>query len=413
MVCLVRSEDRKPSKRVFPLLQNLDLDSVTFAQVQGVGDPITIEDMNEQEMIDLIIVNLARLVCAGEWNGLLTAGGGAETLGELTDVLIDTAEFDDGILIQPDSGGSAPTTGTLSGAVDNIGIGANTFSTLTSGYRNIAIGAHSMESAITTNRCVAIGHEALASEESAQGGEAIGYWSLKQQNGIGRNTAIGSLSGYSVTTGMFNFLGGYYAGTNISEGSDNICIGDYSGKSLTTGDGCVFIGTETEADSATDDLQLKIAGAHSFGATSVTWISSDSTGSCYQGDNASTWSTTSDRRLKREIADATKGLDAINAIQVRNFRYIEKAEPITEIETDDAGQEREKIVGYDGENRYNLDPEPQRVGVIAQEIQDVFPEAVTENVNGHLTVSIDSINWALLKAVQELSAKVEVLESAQ
>ena len=74
----MRSEDRKPSKRVFPLLQNLDLDSVTFAQVQGVGDPITIEDMNEQEMVDLIIVNLARLVCAGEWSGLLSAGGGSD-----------------------------------------------------------------------------------------------------------------------------------------------------------------------------------------------------------------------------------------------------------------------------------------------------------------------------------------------
>ncbi len=73
----MRSEDRKPSRRVFPLLQNLDLDTVTFAQVQSTGDPITIEDMNEQEMVDLIIVNLARLVVAGEWDGLLEAGGGA------------------------------------------------------------------------------------------------------------------------------------------------------------------------------------------------------------------------------------------------------------------------------------------------------------------------------------------------
>jgi len=72
----MRSEDRKPSKRVFPLLQNLDLDNVTFAQIQGVGDPITIEDMNEQEMYDLVLVNLARLVVSGEWSGLLSAGGG-------------------------------------------------------------------------------------------------------------------------------------------------------------------------------------------------------------------------------------------------------------------------------------------------------------------------------------------------
>ena len=73
----MRSEDRKPSKRVFPLLQNLDLDSVTFAQVQGVGEPITIEDMNEQELQDLVLVNLARLAVSGEWTGLLEAGGGA------------------------------------------------------------------------------------------------------------------------------------------------------------------------------------------------------------------------------------------------------------------------------------------------------------------------------------------------
>ena len=71
-----RAEDRKPSKRVFPLLQNLDLDNVTFDQVQGVGDPISIEDMNEQEMLDLIIVNLARLCVKSEWDGLLESGGG-------------------------------------------------------------------------------------------------------------------------------------------------------------------------------------------------------------------------------------------------------------------------------------------------------------------------------------------------
>jgi len=75
MVYLVRSEDRRPSKRVFPLLQNLDLDTVTFANIQSVGDPITIQDMNEQEMYDLVLVNLARLVCSGEWSGLLEAGG--------------------------------------------------------------------------------------------------------------------------------------------------------------------------------------------------------------------------------------------------------------------------------------------------------------------------------------------------
>ena len=83
----MRSEDRKPSKRVFPLLQNPDVDNVTFAQVQGVGDPITIEDMNEQELQDLVLVNLARLVVSGEWTGLLEAGGGAPGLKIVTSTM--------------------------------------------------------------------------------------------------------------------------------------------------------------------------------------------------------------------------------------------------------------------------------------------------------------------------------------
>ena len=62
------------------MLQNLDLDTVTFDQIQNTGNPITIQDMNEQEMYDLVLVNLARLVCSGEWSGLLSAGGGAYNL---------------------------------------------------------------------------------------------------------------------------------------------------------------------------------------------------------------------------------------------------------------------------------------------------------------------------------------------
>jgi hypothetical protein len=72
----MRAEDRKPSKRVFPLLQNLDLDNVTFSQLQSTGNSISIEDMNEQELQDLVLVNLARLCVSSEWTGLLEAGGG-------------------------------------------------------------------------------------------------------------------------------------------------------------------------------------------------------------------------------------------------------------------------------------------------------------------------------------------------
>ena len=68
----------KKSARVYTLLQNTDLDNVTFANVQAVGNPIAIEEQNEDEMRRLVLVNLCRLVTSGEWNGLLTAGGGTQ-----------------------------------------------------------------------------------------------------------------------------------------------------------------------------------------------------------------------------------------------------------------------------------------------------------------------------------------------
>ena len=68
--------DATRSDRVYPLLQNLDLENLAFATVQGVGNTLNIEELNEDELRRLVLVNLARLTVAGEWDGLLSAGGG-------------------------------------------------------------------------------------------------------------------------------------------------------------------------------------------------------------------------------------------------------------------------------------------------------------------------------------------------
>ena len=75
----------KKSPRVYTNLQNLDLDNVTFDNIQATGNPIAVEELNEDEMRRLVLVNLARLVTAGEWTGLLSAGGGGmEQVGVLS-----------------------------------------------------------------------------------------------------------------------------------------------------------------------------------------------------------------------------------------------------------------------------------------------------------------------------------------
>jgi len=70
--------DSDRSRRIYPLLQNQDLENVSQATLKSVGDPISIENLNEDELRKLVLVNLARLSVKGEWNGLLTAASGGD-----------------------------------------------------------------------------------------------------------------------------------------------------------------------------------------------------------------------------------------------------------------------------------------------------------------------------------------------
>ena len=51
--------------------------------------------------------------------------------------------------------------------------------------------------------------------------------------------------------------------------------------------------------------------------------------------------------------------------------------------------------------------------MIAQELETILPECVTESSLGIKTVNPNNLTWYLINAVKELSAKVEKLESRQ
>jgi hypothetical protein len=58
----------------------------------------------------------------------------------------------------------------------------------------------------------------------------------------------------------------------------------------------------------------------------------------------------------------------------------------------------------------NKDLTTKEVGVIAQQIRDVLPEAVVEKEDGYLTVKYERIIPLLIEAIKELSAEVEELK---
>ena len=56
---------------MYKLFKNTTLENVTNDNLTLVGDPISIEMLNEDELRRLVLVQLARLSVKQEWNGLL------------------------------------------------------------------------------------------------------------------------------------------------------------------------------------------------------------------------------------------------------------------------------------------------------------------------------------------------------
>ena len=102
------------------------------------------------------------------------------------------------------------------------------------------------------------------------------------------------------------------------------------------------------------------------------------------------WDTFSDRRIKKNIKNYTKGLAEIMQIRPVSYQYNKKS-PFK-----------------------NESGEPM-VGVIAQEIQEVLPSTVTEKKTEHFEdlLSYDSseLLYTLINAVKELKAENDALRA--
>ena len=121
-----------------------------------------------------------------------SSSGGASTLSGLSDVLIDATNWTEGFHIQPDSNGSAPTTGTLNGATYNVGIGADALMQITSGHHNIAFGMEAGRGFTSGQRNISIGGNSMWTGGTQSKNVAIGYNAMSAcPNGADSNVGIG------------------------------------------------------------------------------------------------------------------------------------------------------------------------------------------------------------------------------
>lgn len=98
------------------------------------------------------------------------------------------------------------------------------------------------------------------------------------------------------------------------------------------------------------------------------------------------WGTFSDRRLKNLDGTFSSGLDQVL-----------KLNPI--------------LYRYKADNAMGIHDREEHVGLVAQEVQKVIPEAVTENSKGYLLVNNDPIIWAMLNAIKEQQKQIAAQEN--
>ena len=185
------------------------------------------------------------------------------------------------------------TTGTLSSAGQNTGVGLSTLAAITSGDYNTAagyqagvsntsatgntfIGALSGANTTSAGTNTGVGYRTLWAN-AASGNTATGYYSGRFNSSGAGNVSMGreALQGVSGNNNSFNTALGAYSNTAVTTGGYNVTLGYQSGDNITSGDGNVIIGS-VDAASATGDRQLVIAG--NDGSTTTTWISGSSAG---------------------------------------------------------------------------------------------------------------------------------------
>ncbi len=128
----------------------------------------------------------------------------------------------------------------------------------------------------------------------------------------------------------------------------------------------------------------------------------------------------SDLRLKEDVeelhGDRDGGiLSRLDLLTPVSFRYKEEAFKNKDL-TDDAVDEGLSELDEDGDGTpaeavVNPVLEKTHFGLIAQEVQEVFPELVYENDNGYLSVNYTELIPVLLQSIKELRAEVSGLRA--
>jgi hypothetical protein len=283
---------------------------------------------------------------------------------------------------------------------NNIGIGADVLHINEGGESNIAIGPASLYQNISGSNNIGMGHSTLFANTS--GSENIGIgWNVLVSNSTGQqNVVVGSLAMRSNQDGSGNVAIGYDAGTGIASGAQNTFIGFQAHPGGST----PFVNaTAIGANAVVSASNALVLGGSSvnvgIGASTIPTDKLDVPGNIRVGtgttgcvrDRDSTiiaGTCSSDMRLKRNVESFGAVLDKLT--QVRPVYFDWRADEFPDFHLGRA----------------------RSYGLIAQEVEQLLPELVTEDEQGFKAVKYSQLPLLLLQALRELKAESDRKDQA-
>jgi hypothetical protein len=330
----------------------------------------------------------------------------------------------------------------------NVGIGLNSLYLNLTGSFNTAVGQSTLGFNTVGNNNTASGSGALLYNTIGSNNTGIGSGSLFSNTEGDSNTAVGLNTLYFNTTGSFNTAVGRAAGRENTTGTYNTGVGINSLRTNTTGSYNTGIGTSTLYSNITGGFNTALGTqALAYTTTGSDLTACDNcTGVGYDarvsGNNqlqlGNSLTTTyaygtvqnrSDERDKADIRDTVLGLEFIEQLRPVDFKwdyredYFEKIpETETIVDPETGSTTTQEVIklqpipknGSKKRTRYHH-------GLVAQQVKEVMDDLGIDfggyqnhSVKGGedvLSVGYTELIAPLIKAVQELSARVKELEN--
>ncbi len=316
------------------------------------------------------------------------------------------------------------TTGIL-----NTAIGYTSLYNNTTGSYNNAVGYYSLYYNTTGQGNLSFGHSSMSQNITGYQNTAYGYGALYNNTTGVNNIAIGSLALYSAATGSYNIaIGSSVLGTSIV-GNNNIVVGNRALSYSSVGSNNSVFGADAMGSGLGSSGNFNTAIGYNAnvtgGSSNSTALGSNAVSNSNDkirfGNAAITviegqvaYSFPSDRRFKNSITENVRGLDFIEKLRPVTYKFDTKKfdEFLTQDLPDSTKIKRRLTIDFsDSQNIIHTGFIAQEVEQAAQELGFVFDGVhAPTSKNDNYSVAYSQFVVPLVKAVQELSEKIEELK---